>query len=125
MPTRLALEHNHNGRADGGFILAQIWAEAPGASYASKARGRRLEWPSHVSRSRHECAAAAVLTTEHALPITLRNLRFGELVARLRAVLRRTGPDHTAAPVLQAGDLEIDFNHPSHFWMAGAPTPPS
>ena len=36
--------------------------------------------------------------------------RFGELVARLRAVLRRAGPDHTCAPVLQAGDLEIDFD---------------
>jgi two-component system, OmpR family, KDP operon response regulator KdpE len=35
--------------------------------------------------------------------------RFGELVARLRAVLRRAGPDHATAPVLQAGDLEIDF----------------
>ncbi len=36
--------------------------------------------------------------------------RFGELVARLRAVLRRAGPDHACAPVLQAGDLEIDFD---------------
>ena len=35
--------------------------------------------------------------------------RFGELVARLHAVLRRSGPDHAFAPVLQAGDLEIDF----------------
>jgi two-component system KDP operon response regulator KdpE len=35
--------------------------------------------------------------------------RFGELVARLRAVLRRAGPDHAFAPVLQAGNLEIDF----------------
>jgi two-component system KDP operon response regulator KdpE len=36
--------------------------------------------------------------------------RFGELVARLRAVLRRAEPDHGCAPVLQAGDLEIDFD---------------
>jgi two-component system KDP operon response regulator KdpE len=35
--------------------------------------------------------------------------RFGELVARLRAVLRRSGPEHAFAPVLQAGNLEIDF----------------
>jgi len=36
--------------------------------------------------------------------------RFGELVARLRAVLRRAGPDHVTAPsVLQAGNMEIDF----------------
>ena len=35
--------------------------------------------------------------------------RFGELVARLHAVLRRSGPDHACCAVLQAGDLEIDF----------------
>ena len=35
--------------------------------------------------------------------------RFGELVARLHAVLRRSGPDHACGAVLQAGDLEIDF----------------
>lgn len=34
--------------------------------------------------------------------------RFGELVARLRAVLRRVAPQDMA-PVLQTGDLEIDF----------------
>jgi two-component system KDP operon response regulator KdpE len=34
--------------------------------------------------------------------------RFGELVARLRAVLRRVAPQ-VGATVLQAGDLEIDF----------------
>jgi two-component system KDP operon response regulator KdpE len=39
--------------------------------------------------------------------------RFGELVARLRAVLRRAEPDHGSAPVLQAGDLEIDFDRRS------------
>jgi two-component system KDP operon response regulator KdpE len=34
--------------------------------------------------------------------------RFDELVARLRAVLRRVAPQDTAT-VVQAGDLEIDF----------------
>jgi two-component system KDP operon response regulator KdpE len=34
--------------------------------------------------------------------------RFGELVARLRAVLRRTGPE-SSARMLRAGDLEIDL----------------
>lgn len=38
--------------------------------------------------------------------------RFGELVARLRAVLRRVVPENENAAALQAGDLEIDFeNH--------------
>jgi two-component system, OmpR family, KDP operon response regulator KdpE len=36
--------------------------------------------------------------------------RLGELVARLRAVLRRTLPENAGAKVLQAGDLEIDFD---------------
>jgi two-component system, OmpR family, KDP operon response regulator KdpE len=36
--------------------------------------------------------------------------RFGELVARLRAVLRRSVPQDAGAAVLQAGDLEIDFD---------------
>ena len=36
--------------------------------------------------------------------------RFGELVARLRAVLRRTVEGNTRSTVLQAGDLEIDFD---------------
>lgn len=36
--------------------------------------------------------------------------RFGELVARLRAVLRRTNSDHACASALHAGDLEIDFD---------------
>jgi two-component system KDP operon response regulator KdpE len=35
--------------------------------------------------------------------------RFGELVARVRAVLRRAVPEDAVATVLQAGDLEIDF----------------
>lgn len=35
--------------------------------------------------------------------------RSGELVARLHALLRRSGPDHACGAVLQAGDLEIDF----------------
>jgi two-component system KDP operon response regulator KdpE len=36
--------------------------------------------------------------------------RFGELVARLRAVLRRAVPENAGASVLQAGDLEIDLD---------------
>jgi two-component system KDP operon response regulator KdpE len=36
--------------------------------------------------------------------------RFGELVARLRAVLRRTNHEDAGAAVLQAGNLEIDFD---------------
>ena len=36
--------------------------------------------------------------------------RFGELVARLRAVLRRTVEENTRSTILQAGDLEIDFD---------------
>jgi two-component system KDP operon response regulator KdpE len=36
--------------------------------------------------------------------------RFGELVARLRAVLRRTVEENTRLTILQAGDLEIDFD---------------
>jgi len=36
--------------------------------------------------------------------------RFGELVARLHAVLRRADPDRTPAPVLSIGNLEIDFD---------------
>src|SRR5450631_1842109 len=36
--------------------------------------------------------------------------RFGELVARLRAVLRRAVPENTGVAVLRAGDLEIDFD---------------
>jgi two-component system KDP operon response regulator KdpE len=36
--------------------------------------------------------------------------RFGELVARLRAVLRRTVEGNTRSTILQAGDLEIDFD---------------
>jgi two-component system KDP operon response regulator KdpE len=36
--------------------------------------------------------------------------RFGELVARLRAVLRRTASDDADVTLLQAGDLEIDFD---------------
>ena len=36
--------------------------------------------------------------------------RFGELVARLRAVLRRTAEEYTRSTILQAGDLEIDFD---------------
>jgi len=36
--------------------------------------------------------------------------RFGELVARLRAVLRRTVPENAGVTVLQAGNLEIDFD---------------
>jgi two-component system, OmpR family, KDP operon response regulator KdpE len=36
--------------------------------------------------------------------------RFGELVARLRAVLRRTVEENTRSTMLQAGDLEIDFD---------------
>ena len=35
--------------------------------------------------------------------------RFGELVARLRAVLRRTVAQNAAATVILAGDLEIDL----------------
>lgn len=35
--------------------------------------------------------------------------RVGELVARLRAVLRRSDPDHVPDPVLCIGDLKIDF----------------
>jgi two-component system KDP operon response regulator KdpE len=37
-------------------------------------------------------------------------IRFGELVARLRAVIRRTVSDDARAAVLQAGNLEIDFD---------------
>ncbi len=37
-------------------------------------------------------------------------IRFGELVARLRAVIRRTVRDDTGAMMLQAGNLEIDFD---------------
>lgn len=36
--------------------------------------------------------------------------RFGELVARLRAVLRRTVDETTLMTTLQVGDLEIDFD---------------
>ena len=36
-------------------------------------------------------------------------IRFGELVARLHAVLRRTVAEDTLATTLQAGNLEIDF----------------
>jgi two-component system KDP operon response regulator KdpE len=36
-------------------------------------------------------------------------IRFGELVARLRAVLRRTVSENAGATVLHAGNLEIDF----------------
>jgi two-component system, OmpR family, KDP operon response regulator KdpE len=36
--------------------------------------------------------------------------RFGELVARVRAVLRRTAGDNAGLTQLQAGDLEIDFD---------------
>jgi len=36
--------------------------------------------------------------------------RFGELVARVRAVLRRTVPENAGVSVLQAGNLEIDFD---------------
>src|ERR1700676_5617271 len=37
-------------------------------------------------------------------------IRFGELVARLRAVIRRTVGEDTGATMLQAGNLEIDFD---------------
>jgi len=37
-------------------------------------------------------------------------IRFGELVARLHAVLRRTAAGEAEATILQAGDLEIDFD---------------
>jgi len=37
-------------------------------------------------------------------------LRFGELVARLRAVLRRIGSQDAEATVIQAGELEIDID---------------
>lgn len=36
--------------------------------------------------------------------------RFGELVARLRAVLRRRDPEIAPSPVLRIGNLEIDFD---------------
>lgn len=36
--------------------------------------------------------------------------RFGELVARLHAVLRRRNPDNAPASVLHIGNLEIDFD---------------
>jgi two-component system, OmpR family, KDP operon response regulator KdpE len=36
--------------------------------------------------------------------------RFGELVARIRAVLRRTAEDNAGVTQLQVGDLEIDFD---------------
>ncbi len=36
--------------------------------------------------------------------------RFGEMVARLRAVLRRVVPENVGPAVLQAGELEIDFD---------------
>jgi len=36
--------------------------------------------------------------------------RFGELVARLRAVIRRTAPEEATATLLRAGDLEIDLD---------------
>ena len=36
--------------------------------------------------------------------------RFGELVARLRAVLRRRDPQDAHLPVLRIGNLEIDFD---------------
>jgi two-component system KDP operon response regulator KdpE len=36
-------------------------------------------------------------------------IRFGELVARLRAVIRRTASEDAEATVLHAGDLEINF----------------
>jgi len=36
--------------------------------------------------------------------------RFGELVARLRAVVRRTAGDNGGVTTLHAGDLEIDFD---------------
>lgn len=35
--------------------------------------------------------------------------RFGELVARLKALLRRTAPEPTGLRTMHAGDLEIDF----------------
>jgi|SRR5579864_6073364 len=37
-------------------------------------------------------------------------VRFGELVARLRAVLRRSDPDNAPATVLRIGNLKIDFD---------------
>jgi two-component system KDP operon response regulator KdpE len=37
-------------------------------------------------------------------------IRFGELVARLHAVLRRTSGEDTGTTILQAGNLEIDFD---------------
>jgi two-component system, OmpR family, KDP operon response regulator KdpE len=36
-------------------------------------------------------------------------IRFGELIARLRAVIRRTVSEDAVATMLQAGNLEIDF----------------
>jgi len=47
-------------------------------------------------------------------------IRFGELVARLRAVIRRTVAEDTGATVLQAGNLEIDFDR-RIFRRAGEP----
>jgi two-component system KDP operon response regulator KdpE len=35
--------------------------------------------------------------------------RFGELIARLRAVLRRSNPDNASVAILRIGNLEIDF----------------
>jgi len=45
-------------------------------------------------------------------------LRFGELVARLRAVTRRTLSQNPSPNVIHAGDLEIDFEK-RLLWRAG------
>lgn len=40
----------------------------------------------------------------------IKPFRFGELIARVRAVLRRAVPEQAAALVIQAGELEIHFD---------------
>jgi two-component system KDP operon response regulator KdpE len=97
---------------DAGFDLVLLDINMPGMGGIGACRRIRTLMP-HIG-----IVMVTVRDAEHDMVQALeagaddyitKPIRFGELVARLHAVLRRTVAEETPATTLQAGNLDIDF----------------
>ena len=126
----LEAEHFHVSLADtgeGGFFLAQTQAfdlmildlmlpQRDGLEVLAALRGRGLQTPVLVLTARDTVADRVVGLDAGAADYLVKPFAFPELLARIRALLRRGRTDQ--APRLMVADLEIDLVTRSA-WRAG------